>query len=203
MKHQKIITTLVERDFIDHLGKHLGYLNKEDWYRVKKKDFIQYGGTPILDKYKSSPYLVLKSVYPTHDWQSFRFHVSPQFWDSKSNVRQFLDYLGRNLSFEKLDDWYGLTSKHVIQYGGQNLLHKLGNVESILQIGFPSHKWDFNRSKQQFEKETISTLITEMESKLFIQNKEEWYRVSQLQVNDMANNPVFSQEISNREDALD
>jgi len=73
------------------LAKVLNYKTVNDWYNISKKDFLDNEGGRILSAYGKSPRLFVMSVFPEHDWQSWRFGTRPKFWWwEKENVKCFV-----------------------------------------------------------------------------------------------------------------
>ena len=59
-----------QKEFLETLGKELGFKTKEDWYNVTVKDFVSHGGRGLLAHYDQSPSKVLQAIYPQHIWSS-------------------------------------------------------------------------------------------------------------------------------------
>jgi hypothetical protein len=67
-----------QRDFLDSLGKRLGFQQMEEWYKVTQRD-IDAKGCGLIRRYGDSPAKLLQAVYPEYPWVSHRFN-------SKSSV---------------------------------------------------------------------------------------------------------------------
>ncbi len=52
-----------QRAFMDELAKKLNIKSPTDWYKVTRGTFTQYGGDGLLQRYHSSFYKLLSSVY--------------------------------------------------------------------------------------------------------------------------------------------
>src|SRR4051794_41162269 len=90
-----------QRDFLDHLGKNLGFKYLEDWYQIKIEDIVKYGGRGLISKYGDSPSKLLQTIFPQFSWISWKFSKVPQgFWNFRDNQRNFLDWLGIKLNFK-------------------------------------------------------------------------------------------------------
>lgn len=69
---------------------------------------------------KSSPYLLLKAVYPDYEWLPWKFTKSPsKLWDDPNNQFKFIKWAENQLKVEKVSDWYN------IPYKVQNRQHKI------------------------------------------------------------------------------
>jgi len=56
------------------LGERLGYKNMDDWYQITKKlIYDNYGCGLLSNKYKDSPLMFLKGVFPEYPWVSSKF----------------------------------------------------------------------------------------------------------------------------------
>lgn len=75
--------------------------------------------------------------------------ISPGFWSTKDNQRRFFIWLGNQLGFKQIDDWYRLTLKDIILYNGKTLIGCYSNsVSTALQAVFPEHNWMVWRFKE-------------------------------------------------------
>ncbi len=98
----------------------IGTIFKERfWFQVEniflklKKDIDDLGGGWLLHaKYNGSIYLMLFSVYPDYEWLPWKFAQSPKFfWEDVKNQRQFMDWAGKQLGVESLEDWYNVSAR--------------------------------------------------------------------------------------------
>jgi hypothetical protein len=61
-------------------------------------------------KYNNSPYLAVSSVYPEYQWLPWKFTQCPTgYWDDLNNQRQFMQWVGEQLSIINYSDWYQVT----------------------------------------------------------------------------------------------
>ena len=95
-----------QRKFIDWARKELKIKEINDWHSIKMQDIISLGGRILVNKYHWSMYQLLSSIYPEHDWLSWKYsNVNAS--NLKSNERKlFLDYVGKKLNVKKMEDWY-------------------------------------------------------------------------------------------------
>lgn len=115
-----------------------------DWYNLTKEDIDKFGGRGLLNEYfNSSPSQALQEIYPEHKWELWRFGHTPKgCWKKYDNQRQFFMWLGIQLGYKQLDDWYKLTKEDISRYGGVGLLEHLnGSNASALVTLFPEHDW--------------------------------------------------------------
>ena len=50
------------------------------------------------------------TVYPTYEWNQFKFkQVLPGFWNNSKNIKDVLDVVGKKLGVNELNDWYNVS----------------------------------------------------------------------------------------------
>ena len=52
-----------------------------------------------------------------------------KWWENRDNQREFLDNLGEQLGFKKMENWYNITVKQIIENKGGSLL-----VSRVLEV---------------------------------------------------------------------
>lgn len=73
---------------------------KEDWYQVKVNHFLEHGGSGMLLLFHKSPYAILKSIFPDHDWLPWKFsQVSAGYWYYIENQQKYIRYSLNHLNF--------------------------------------------------------------------------------------------------------
>jgi hypothetical protein len=79
---------------------------------LKMKDFNSIGGESLLEKYKSSPLLLLSTLFPEHEWLPWKFSVVPRnFWENSDNQRKFVEWAAKELKIKEMKDWYQIKAK--------------------------------------------------------------------------------------------
>ena len=71
-----------------------------DWYLVSKQQVIQYGGAGLLNYYNGSLLNALKSIYPSQDWNRYRFSMPHHITSGKSSFSK-IQYLFNNMANNK------------------------------------------------------------------------------------------------------
>lgn len=117
-----------QRQFFDELAKKLEIKTYEDWYNVEQKNLQNMGGYGLLNRYNKSliralttgsrisSLFIIQIVYPDYPWQIWRFsRVSKNFWDSKTNQRDFFDSLGKHLGVYHWEDWLSIKTSQVLE----------------------------------------------------------------------------------------
>jgi hypothetical protein len=130
--------------YFQWLGKRLGYTNINDWYKLTRalihanKGALQLsncsfvgipdcecdweGATLYRSVYNCSTILVLKDIFPDHEWQPWKLAKVPMsWWSDLENQRKYLDYMGTHeLGVKKLEDWYSIPASKIIALGGSS-----------------------------------------------------------------------------------
>jgi hypothetical protein len=119
----------------------------EDWYKISSQMVHQnQGGALLKEYYQDSLAQALLKIYPEHNWQVWRFERTPNgFWKDTSKVKEYVDWLAKQLHLEKMEDWYTVSNDLLRQYGGNNLLKIYGGKAELLAAVFPEHKWNWNK----------------------------------------------------------
>src|SRR5689334_12993922 len=120
--------TATHKQFLDWLGEQLGHNLMDDWYDVTVNTIHAHGGQGVLLNYNDSPSMALKSVYPQHNWMPWKFKRAPKgFWERLDNQLEYFNWLGNQLGYRSVDDWYNVTRDDIHRHGGQGLLHDYYN----------------------------------------------------------------------------
>lgn len=107
------------------LYKELGYTNLEDLYRIKQKTIIENGGSGLLQlHYNGSPFQFINSCFPDYKWIPWKFdgQVPKGYWQDKNNHIKYIEWLGKELGYTKMEDWYKNTTDIIYKNGGVSLL---------------------------------------------------------------------------------
>eukprot|EP01118_Nematostelium_gracile_P006157 TRINITY_DN1979_c0_g1_i3.p1 TRINITY_DN1979_c0_g1~~TRINITY_DN1979_c0_g1_i3.p1 ORF type:complete len:269 (+),score=45.57 TRINITY_DN1979_c0_g1_i3:142-948(+) len=179
-----------EKMFFEFLANQLGLKEREDWYSVKRKDVIKHGGESLLKTmYNGSLGKALQSVYPDHKWLLWKFdeEVPKKSWSNPQLQKDFMEYLGKELKIEKMEDWYTVTQKQFNKKRGARLLKKHRSSPSeIIMSAFPEHKWDLFRfyglrqpsDSIEYQKEFIKELVKQLN----ITKMDDWYSITKEQI---------------------
>lgn len=129
--------------YMKWLGKELGYRRREDWYQVSNADFNDNHGRAVLRYYEWYPAKAVASVFDKHEWMPWLFAVLPKnFWKSKKNRISYLKWLGDKYGFQKPDDWYQLSWRHLEDNHGDGLLVHTGySTLALLAELYPNKTW--------------------------------------------------------------
>lgn len=110
--------------YLRWLGSRLGYESPEDWYAVTQARFSENKGRGLLATYfNDSPQEAVRELYPDTELQPWRFtSVKQRHWQSASNRREYLLWLGQTLGFRADHDWQRLTADAFRRNHGAGLM---------------------------------------------------------------------------------
>jgi len=174
------------------LGKELEYKEMEDWYKITLERINNnFGGGYIIKKYNSSPSLFLKAVFPEYKWLEWKFIVSPlHFWENVKNHKIYAIWLGKELRYKKMEDWYGITCKLIFNNYGNGVLTNYynGSPSLFLKSVFPEYKWlewKFTQTNQHFWKDIKNHKIYAiwLGKELGYKEMEDWYKITLERIN--------------------
>ena len=143
------------------LGEQLGYTTMDDWYKVFNNDFHTNYGCGLISKYNNSPYQLLISVFPEHNWLFWKFGQAPSgSWNSNENQLKYIYWLGETLGYTTMEDWYDITVNDVFYNYGSGLLtrHYNGSPYQLLSSVYPNYKWERSKFRKQYSKQQIDWL---------------------------------------------
>lgn len=172
--------------YMDWLGDQLGIKTKEDWYDKKWEQLTSHGNR-LLDKYNNSPSVLLKAVYPEHDWQIEKFRRTPLgYWEMIESHLRFIGKITKEMNIQRMEDWYQVTNQDVKGRGGQRLLHYYdGSIINVLKKVFPEHTWltwnfKFIPKNHWKSKENQLEFMEWLGGQLNHKTMDDWYSLSTL-----------------------
>ncbi len=72
--------------------------------------------------YNNSPSLLISTVYSEYKWLPWKFqHVPNGYWEDMKNQKKFMDWVGKQLNYKDMEDWYKVT-KEVINFSSWKFL---------------------------------------------------------------------------------
>lgn len=177
----------LQRKFFNWLGAQLGYKTMDDWYNITLQGICKHGGYGLLSVYYGNSTLkALQGVYPEHNWVPWKFGYSPQgFWEKQENRKQFFDWLGIQLGYKDMNDWYNVTVDHFRKNGGGGLLTSYYSTSpsNALQVIYPSHNWmpwKFAQAPRGFweKQENWRRFFDWLGTQLGYKDMNDWYTVT-------------------------
>jgi hypothetical protein len=172
------------RQYMKWLGQQLGIRRPSDWYRVTNQDFKDHKGGALLLHYDCTVSAAIMSYLPNYDWKPWMFDKTPKgFWDERANRRRYMDWLGKQLGFKQINDWYSVTGEDFnANYGNQCLKLYGGSPITALEDCFPRYTWNewmFARVPVGFwrKRQNRKRYIRWLGKELKFRKPEDWYNV--------------------------
>lgn len=172
--------------YLKWLGYKLNFKCEEDWYKINRNDFKNNKGISLFGFYNFSPREVCKELYPKFEWMEWKFkNVPKNFWKSKENKLRYINFLGKKLNYNKMEDWYNIGQKDFnMNYGGGLLTGEYGgcSYKAIINI-FDDHKWlfwKFKKTSKIFWKDDNNCFIylNWLKKNNNISKLEDWYKIN-------------------------
>jgi len=129
--------------YMQWLAEKCGVTKPEDWYRITNQDFRRNKGGAFLLHYDSTISRAVKAYLPRYRWKEWLFDKTPKgFWNDRSNRIRYMKWLGKQLGYRKLEDWYGITREDFEGNSGNQLIKFYkGAPSAAVQDCFPDHDW--------------------------------------------------------------
>lgn len=148
-------------DFARWLGKKLHFNTAEDWYTVTLNDMVNHHASGLARKYNYSMRRLVTTIFSEHRWLAWRFTIlAVGYWDNpqvcriasqrssfltyscKQNQRGYMDWLGKELNYDKMDDWYSVTLEDIVRCYGSGLAGKYNNSpRELIMAVYIEHNW--------------------------------------------------------------
>jgi len=144
--------------FLLWLGEQLNYSKHQDWYNLTIPDIEKHGGAALLSQYGNSLTSIVSILFPSHNLYPWLFSSTPRgFWDKQENRLSYFYWLGKELNFTKIEDWYQLRLSHLLERRGHQFMKKYNSSPAqILKSMFPTHSfvpWLFHQTSQKYWKD--------------------------------------------------
>eukprot|EP01122_Echinamoeba_exundans_P005105 TRINITY_DN15281_c0_g1_i1.p1 TRINITY_DN15281_c0_g1~~TRINITY_DN15281_c0_g1_i1.p1 ORF type:complete len:579 (-),score=58.97 TRINITY_DN15281_c0_g1_i1:528-2264(-) len=134
------------RQMLHRIQEKMGWSSMEDWYRISNKIIEENNGLSMLIYHDQSAQKVLRFAFPDHDWLPWKFQNRSKNVFSDLNVlKQFMDWISKQLDISDFSGWYRVTSKDVRKVGGKaeiwgrKKLYK--TLPEVLRAVYPHHTW--------------------------------------------------------------
>jgi hypothetical protein len=161
--------------YFDWLETELGIRDKNEWYQRGLNEVESRHGSYLLHHfYHSNLSIALMNIYPEFGWKPWLFSsVCDGYWNKRSNVMKFMDWIGEKLGVKELDDWYKVTYRQVQQLGGYHLMSE-GGLYGLLCRCYPHHHWNHEvfLQQQQFIDSKIQDYLMRVLHALFNNNQQ-------------------------------
>ena len=178
-----------QRNFMKDLFVKLNLSSTNDWKNVNKFTIQKNGGGEVVKYYKRDIKLLLRSLYPEHDWNFSNVKEKRvNYWNQIENQKQFMDNLFIKLNLKTLEDWKIITKNQIYKLGGQSIVkHFKYNMKDLLSTIYPDYKWSFKNLKVdpkekwqslEYRKEFMESIFIKMK----LQGMDDWLSVSRNQI---------------------
>jgi len=146
-----------QKAVLDYITEQEKFLSLNDWYNVSFKDiFGKYKVQRLVMEY-SSAVDCLAANYPDHDFVFWKFTRSRGHWSSKTNQRDYIDWLGNQLGIGHPADWYNVTEQDFIDNYGITLLgqyYESSISDCIMTVLQDEFRWEKIRFyKNEYKRE--------------------------------------------------
>jgi len=151
-----------QRKYLDWLAVKLGYRNKEDWYKVTRKDFQENYGDTLLRMFETSPYRLLRAVFEEDKFLPWMFNTTPNdVWRDLDTMRMMILYVEEELNLKTVDDWTRVTGSQLRDLGVDNAFLQRGGSAKVIAETYPDANTPLLRYKKKEEKEKDKEKETE------------------------------------------
>jgi len=131
---------------------------------------------------------ILSSTYPELNWNFLNSRIPANYWDVYEHQISLFDYVAQALKIEQQQDWNSVTSHMVMNLHATPLLTKYNwSLLNILKSLYPALNWNalfwLKFPRKSWNSANVQTKIANLlQNILHIQNSNDWYRVSCLQI---------------------
>lgn len=174
-----------QRAYMEWLGERLGTKKMEDWYNIDTYVFLKNNGRILLSLFNNSPSKVVVQTFNEHKWELFKFTTPEGHWKSPQNRRAYMDWLGKEFGYTKMEDWYKISARMIQNNNGGSLLAEYyGSPSKCVMSVYNEHKWYtfmFTSVPNNFWKNATHKrdYVEWLGSKLGYKNLEDWYNIDQ------------------------
>ncbi|MDA9897603.1 zinc-ribbon domain-containing protein [Alphaproteobacteria bacterium] len=172
-------------EYLRQIAESKGLVNLEDWYGTKREGFLPTQFSKFINQNWHGDWVIfLEELYQGSAVQFWRLERIPlSIWNDKKRVNQYLDWLGNQLQFYTIDDWYKLRTKDLIKNFGSGLYEKYRNIFDILRIRFPDEEiliWKISKvpTGTWSDKAVHLAYIHYLQKELKIVEKNDWYKIT-------------------------
>jgi len=175
------------------LGEKLGYKTIEDWYKIT---WIQindnHGGGLLGYYYHNSPSQFVKAMFPDYEWIPWKFDVTANgYWKDNTNHTNFVIWLGKQLGYKTMEDWYKITVQQINDNHGCGLLGNYyhNSPSQFVKAMFPDYEWipwkfDVTASGVWKDNTNHTKFSIWLGEKLGYKTMEDWYKITKQQIAD-------------------
>eukprot|EP01114_Cavostelium_apophysatum_P021826 TRINITY_DN7718_c0_g1_i1.p1 TRINITY_DN7718_c0_g1~~TRINITY_DN7718_c0_g1_i1.p1 ORF type:complete len:570 (+),score=80.59 TRINITY_DN7718_c0_g1_i1:26-1735(+) len=184
-----------QRQFLDDVSNKSNFKSMDDWYKVTSDDVIQHGGVALMKNFSMSVPRMLASIYPEFSWKMWKFtgsSVPKGFWENRDNVRDYMDWLYKELELRSLDDWFAIPKEKLVALGASTVLSRYKGLLALLQSLYPYHKWplDNERKRKQAYGSKVQRALSDIVGMIFGRTEEVYWDYIHPELNHSSNRPM-------------
>lgn len=174
------------KKYVSWLARELSVKKPSDWYQFTYRDFAERYGLGLLGVFKDDLLPILQEHYPRFHWQPWRFRERRMggFWRLRKNRVTYMKWLGKELKFKTLDDWYSISHRDFAENCGGRLLKRYRNSPTAIVVDcFPQRKWlmwKFANAPNDFWKKKSNRVeyMKWLGKQLSFKTWEDWYSIT-------------------------
>ena len=155
-----------QRKLMEILYRKFRLNSLDDWLKVQKSKFNRNGGRILITTlYKDDLKLLLRTIYPDHQWnfeeKNILFRPSLEISKTFSFLQSKIKFLLKKYQIRQKKDWYRLTMR----------TNEISNVYKLLCQFFPTEKWDkklFLSRTKKFNQRLLFLFIQQIYNKFYL-----------------------------------
>eukprot|EP01114_Cavostelium_apophysatum_P021810 TRINITY_DN7703_c0_g1_i1.p1 TRINITY_DN7703_c0_g1~~TRINITY_DN7703_c0_g1_i1.p1 ORF type:complete len:1057 (-),score=241.58 TRINITY_DN7703_c0_g1_i1:7-3177(-) len=198
----------VQRDYFDHLAKHLKLTSWEDWYAVSTRDvelFDRGQGLAVIEsQHGGSLCQAITAVYNELQWNICNFVELPfGFWRESKHQLKLFDSVAERLGLSRWENWYKVRAADVIKFNGVADVLQLHSysISKALSAIYPEKNW--SRSRFLYDVEIHRNFFDGLAKKLKVQKLSDWKEVPLMEIFKHGGGAVLNQYDNSLSKALE
>ena len=163
-----------------------GITTREEWEKVTREKFEEWGGRRLLREYGSLPSL-FSSLLSSFSWEDTKMKKPQNYWKEERNQKRFLQQFAKEMNIKEEMDWNNVKVKDIRKHGGSGFLFQFnGNLYNAINklIFNNEQKVEENKEKELQTKE--HSLFLHIQHSLAIETEEDWYKVRANQISSLS-----------------
>lgn len=81
------------------------------------------------------------------------------YWKNQENKREYAEWLGKELGFRNMEDWYSIHPSQLTSNYGNVLLASFESPKDVIMDIFKEHKWDESKFTHQTPWKSQAALV--------------------------------------------
>eukprot|EP01114_Cavostelium_apophysatum_P021346 TRINITY_DN7423_c0_g1_i1.p1 TRINITY_DN7423_c0_g1~~TRINITY_DN7423_c0_g1_i1.p1 ORF type:complete len:1013 (-),score=259.24 TRINITY_DN7423_c0_g1_i1:4-3042(-) len=179
------------KEYLEWLGKKLGFVELTDWYALTDDDLIRNFGNKLLkDVYKNEIHTLLSDTLD-YKFEPQKF-ANDLWWKDRENQKWALEKFKQMQGIETPEDWLDVPLEEWTKFGIHHLLRRYGNNQISLlndhygENGSEYVQMDFHVAKNDpgywNQPSNVRKFMFYLTGEFGIQHLEQWYDISALKV---------------------